>query len=371
MRIALFVVACCLYPLTLAAQSIPEWHRVYTFDESTVEMNTSLVTLISKDVARVRFRWTFDEPQLLEGPAKEKYQSQLEVMEFNCSQYQYRPYHFTFYDSAGNIVSIDDSPGKWRPVSMGSMIEKLFVPGCELIRNKTTVKSESDKKTELKKVAVFAHDFAESLEKTKNFQSVVDRFFVANYLDGYLSDQKTNWFLNLNRDTAATLSRQELQRFYVALMNAGYLSSLYLISQLPPDSDDDSASQEKILPPDVLRLIRNHRYTTQYKNRESNYDFLGENIDSVDRLRSYTDLLEKLSWLMRNHVNRVRATQSKEWRETLEYWDLYQPKALACTSNCFGLPSGTKLFEVNVPVFNLQVAEVNGSLKVVTAISRF
>lgn len=370
MRIALCVVVLSLYPLTLTAQSPPEWQRVYTFDESTIEMNTALVTLISKDVTRVRFRWTFNEPRLLDRLPKEQYQSQLEVMEFNCSLKQYRPYHFTFYDSAGNIVRIDDSPGKWRTIESGSMMEKLFVPGCDLIRTKTEVKPKPDEKAQLEKVALFAHDFAQSLEKTKDFKSVVDRFFVANYLDGYLRDQQTNWFLNLDRDTAAALSRPELQRFYVALMNAGYLSSLYLISQVKSNSEEP-ASPEKLLPPDVLQLIRNHRYTSQNKTRKVNYELFGENINTVERLRSYTDLMEKLGWLMRNHVRRVRATESKEWHEMLEQWDLYQPRVRTCTDNCFGLPNGTKLFEVNVPVFRLQVAEVNGSLKVVTAISRF
>jgi len=370
MRVGLFVIVFCLYPLTLIAQSLPEWQRVYTFDESTIEMNTSLVTLISRDVARVRFRWTSNQPRLLDGLPKEQYQSQLEVMEFNCSRSQYRPYHTTFYDSAGNIVRIDDSSGEWRRIVSGSMIEKLFVPGCKLIQEKTEVKPKPDNEAQLEKVTLFAHDFTQLLEKTKDFQSVVDRFFVANYLEGYLRDPQTNWFLNLDRDTAASLNRQELQRFYVALMNAGYLSSLYLISQMPSDSEDP-ASQEKLLPPDVLRLIRNHRYTTQYKSRAVNYDFLEDNINSVGRLRSYTDLMEKLGWLMRSHVKRVGATGSKEWHAMLEEWDLYHPKVRTCTENCFGLPNGTKLFEVNVPVFNLQVAEVGGTLKVVTAISRF
>lgn len=371
MRVALFVVVLGLYPLTLTAQTLPEWQRVYTFDESTIEMNTSLVTLISKDVTRVRFRWTFDQPQLIAGLPKEQYQSQLEVMEFNCSRKQYRSYHTTFYDSAGNMVRIDDSPTQWRPVMSGSMIQKLFVPGCALVEKRAAVnKPRPVEEVQVEKVALFAHNFAQVLERTKDFKFVVDRFFVANYLDGYLNDQRTNWFLNLSRDTAATLSRQELQRFYVALMNAGYLSSLYLISQLPPDSDD-SPADETLLPPDVLQLLRNHRYTTQYKNRNGNYDFLGETIDSVERLRSYTDLLEKLSALMRNHVRRVKATRSTQWHEMLADWNLYRPKLRVCSANCLGLPNKTNLFEVSVPVFHLQVAEVSGSLKVVTAASRF
>jgi hypothetical protein len=365
MRVALFVVVLWLYSPTLTAQSLPEWDRVYTFDDSIIEMNTSIVTSISKDVSRIRFRWTFDQPQL-DRVSKKQYQSKLEVMEFNCLEDQYRPYHYTFYDAAGDIVRIDDAAGKWRPVTPGSMIEKLFVSGCDLVKGKTTVKPRLDEEAQLEKVTLFAHEFAQLLEETKDFKPLVDRFFVANYLDGYLSDQQTNWFLNLNRDTAAALSREELQRFYVALMNAGYLSSLYLISQLPSDSDEP-VSEEKLLPADVLELIRNHRY----RIREGNFDLLDEEIDSVEQLRSYTDLLEKLGPLMRNHVKRVGATQSKEWHAMLKAWDLYQPKARVCTGNCFGLPNGTKLFEVNVPVFRLQVAEVSGSLKVVTAISRF
>ena len=49
-------------------------------------MNTALVTFISKDVTRVRFRWTFDQPQTLSGEPETKYQSVLEVMELLLRQ---------------------------------------------------------------------------------------------------------------------------------------------------------------------------------------------------------------------------------------------------------------------------------------------
>jgi len=363
MRVVLFVCVLWLYSPALTAQ-VPEWDRVYTFDESTIEMNTSLVTLISKDVSRVRFRWNFDQPQVLAGLPKEKYQSQLEVMEFNCSSNQYRSYHSTYFDAAGNIVRINDVPGNWRAVAPGSMIEKLFVPGCKLIKSKTNPKPTEE--AQLEKVALFAHDVAQFLEKTNDFKPLIDRFFVANYLDGYLRDRKTNWFLNLNRDTAAALNRQELQRYYVALMNAGYLMSLYVISHVPADSDPTPS--QKLLPSDVLQLYRNHPFMAHYRRRD---DLSDDNITTTEQLRSYTDLLEKLSLLMRNHVTRIRATQSEAWQEMLENWHLYQPKVRVCAENCFGLPDGTKFFEVSIPVFELQVAEVSGGLKIVTAISRF
>jgi hypothetical protein len=352
MRVVLFTIVLTLNSIAVKAQS--EWNRVYTFDESMIEMNTSLVTSISKDVSRVRFRWTFNEPQSLSGTPVTRYQSQLEVMEVNCSLKRFRRYHLTFFDAAGTIVRINDSPGEWRRAPIGSMTEKLFASGCELIEKKTRPAHSAEENLQLQKVASFAHAFAHDLERKKDFKPLIDRFFVSDYLAGYLQDQDTNLFMNLDRDVASKLSRQELQRFYVAQMNAGYLSSLYLISQL---KSEDEASAQNLLPLDVRQLIKNHD--------------LGERIDTVERMQSYTDLLERISSLMRVHVRRTRATQSEEWQTMQSYWSLYQPVVNVCTTNCLGLPAGTTLFEVNVPVFRLKMAEIGGNLKVVSAISRF
>jgi hypothetical protein len=370
MRLLILLFLILFSSLSLTAQQLPEWYRVYTFDDSVIEMNTALVTTISDDVTRVRFRWTFDQPEALSGELKLARKSELEVMELNCSLQRYRSYHRTFFDAAGNIIRIQDSPGEWRAVASSSMTEKLFVPACELIKKKTRAEVVSDDTIRLQKAAQYAYGFAQQLEQAKDFKLVIDKFFVPNFLKGYLDDKHTNWFLNLERDTAAMLSRRELQRFYVALMNAGYLSSLYVISQSPADSDDPVAV-ERLVPSDVWQLIRNHPYTATYKHQEGNYDFLAEKIDNVEKLRSYTDLLERLGALMRKHVIRVAAERSKAYQAMLEDWDLYQPKVRSCDENCLGLPNGTKLFVVNVPVFRLQLAEIRGNLRVVSAISSF
>jgi hypothetical protein len=291
-------------------------------------------------------------------------------MELNCSLQRYRSYHLTFYDASGNIIRIQDSPGEWRAVSSSSMMEKLFVPACELIKKRSHAEVVSDDTIRLQKAAQYAYGFAQQLEQAKDFRLVIRKFFVPHFLNGYLADKQTNWFGNLDRDTAAMLSRRELRRYYVALMNAGYLSSLYVISQSPADSDD-AVAVERLVPVDVWKLIRNHPYTAKYKHQEGNYDFLDEKIDSVERLRSYTDLLERLGALMRTHVIRVAAERSKAYQATLEDWDLYQPKIRRCDQDCLGLPNGTKLFVVNVPVFRLQLAEIRGKLRVVSAMSSF
>jgi Surface-adhesin protein E len=195
----------------LRAQSTPEWRRVYTFDESTIELNTSLVTLISNDVTRVRFRWIFHEPELLSEVPGLKYKSRLEVMEVNCSLDQYRPYHLTFFDTAGNTIHIQDSPEKWRKVAPGSMIEKLFVPACELVKKKTlgvAAQEQQLEKLQLEKVARFAYDVAQHLEEAKDFEVVIDKYFVRGYLDGYLRDKHNNWFLKPGPRYCGQVKRQ-------------------------------------------------------------------------------------------------------------------------------------------------------------------
>jgi hypothetical protein len=347
---------------TVVAQSSPEWSRVYTFDDSTIEMNTSLITPIDKDINRLRFRWTFDNLQLSDGV---RYQSQIEVMEFNCSANKYRSYHLTFLDKAGNIVRVQDSPGEWRSVS-GPMMEKLFVPGCNLIKAKNRPVTQPDESPQLEKAARFAHDFAQQLEQTKDFKIVIDRFFVAEYLNGYLHDEQTNWFSNLSRDTATKATHQELERYYVALLNAGYLTSLYLISEVR----SDAPSMDKAIPPDVRQLIDNHPYTLRYQKQKGDYEFLSETIDDLERLRSSTDLLERIGSLMRAHVRAVNAERNPNWKAMFEDESLYQPKVAVCAKNCLGLSKGTKIYEVDIPVFHLQIAEIDGKLKVISAKSR-
>ncbi len=365
---------------TCLTAQVPEWYRVYTFDASIIEMNTSQVTFGGKDIGRVRFRWTFDQLEPMSGEPQLRYKTRLEVMEFNCALRRYRLYDLTFFDASGKSIRHEEMnpPVEWRTVAFGSVMEKLFAPACQLIEKTahppviSPVASRDS--IELEKAAMFAVSFSQSLEQTKDFKPIIENLFAADYLNGYLHDSDTNWFLNLDRDTAAKVGRAELQRFYVALLNADYLSCMYLISQSPVDSDS-SVPDEKLLPPDVAQLIKEHPYTATYQRKAGNYDYLAENIDRVDRLRSYTDLLEKIAALMRKHVINARAERSKGYRSMLENWDrtfaLYKPKVRICAGNCLGLPQGTRLFEVNVPVFHLQLAEIGGQLKIISTIDYF
>ncbi len=363
-------ISLCLFVLlstiSLTAQQLPEWNRVHTFDESVIEMNTSLVTFISKDVSRVRFRWNFDQPQPLGGKSQLKYKSVLEVMEFNCSERRYRPYHFTYFDEDGSVVRIEEMnlPGEWRVTS--GMMEKLRAPACQLVQRITYPPIAAEDKLRLERLGSLVLSFAERLEQIRDFKPLIDSYFAADYLKGYLNDRHTNWFLNLDRAVAAKASRAELQRFYVAQLNSGYLSAVYFISQHRHAAE--GIPEEKLIPSDITDLIDNHPYSAKYKTKSGNYDFLGERIVSVEQFRGYTDLLEGIAILMRRHVANGGAEKSHAYQKLLRDSGLYSPTERVCANDCLGLPKGTRLFRVNVPMFQLQLAEIKGKLKVVSAV---
>jgi len=355
------------------AQSPPEWLRVYTFDESTIEMNTSHVVL-GGDIGRVTFRWIFDQPEPVPGKAGSKYKTRLETVEFRCSDHLYRYYEVTLLDSNGQTVGSDvmRSPYAWRPIERGSVLATMSIPACELIARKfdpETAKRVAEDRIDAEKQIKFVLSVRQSLEQSLDFRQVVEKFFVGDFIGRYLDDPDRNWFDNVNRDLAAKSSRDDLQRFYIASMNAGYLTSLYVIGRSP--SDDDTTENERIpeakmIPADVYELIDAHPYTRKYKRTQAGrYDFLAENIGGIDQLRSYTDLLERIAGLMRRHVIDSHSTGSKLYAEMMADFDL---SSTVCASVCLGLPKGTEVNHLTLPALHLQFAKIQGEFKIISAI---
>jgi hypothetical protein len=133
----LFVVLTLLaLQITIKSQTLPEWYRVYTFEESTIELNTNYVVFSNHKTERVRFRWIFSEPQSLSKESQIKYQSLVEEIGFNCENEGFRLYTIQWFDAAGksiqtkNITQTEDL----NRVKTGTMMEKLFEPACKLIK---------------------------------------------------------------------------------------------------------------------------------------------------------------------------------------------------------------------------------------------
>ena len=150
MRILPCAVLLLAAALIAAQEEKEKWQRVYTGEDSIIEMELAKVTFGSASIGRVRFRTTFSKPQTLNEKPVVKYKKRLETIEFRCEMdsvrlghypantTRYRLFEATLLDAKGKVVKpLDWDPSEgWREVKFGSMMEKLSVPACKLIEEK-------------------------------------------------------------------------------------------------------------------------------------------------------------------------------------------------------------------------------------------
>lgn len=138
-------------PVLFASQDEKEeWQRVYTGEDSIIEIDVSRVTFVeyssarkvtfSYKTGRVGFRTILSKPEALKDNTAIKYKTQLETIEFNCAgnTTRYRLYESTLLDDKGKVVkSYEPNPIKeWKEAKLGSMMNKLAGAACTLIDEK-------------------------------------------------------------------------------------------------------------------------------------------------------------------------------------------------------------------------------------------
>ena len=135
MKILFLVLIISFSQIVIKSQTLPEWFRVYTFDDSIVELNTNYVMFSNRKTERVRFRWTYTKPQKLDSNSQLRYKSILQEITFDCSNKKYSIYDIQLYDADGKKLPVESKPKteEWQEVKFGKMIGKLFTPACKLI----------------------------------------------------------------------------------------------------------------------------------------------------------------------------------------------------------------------------------------------
>jgi hypothetical protein len=127
------VLLCVLQTSILAQTEKERWRRVYTGDDSIIEVNAFSLTFEEGRILRVIFKTTLSKPESLPGKSETTYRRRLETTEFKLDGLSYRFPETTLLDSAGRIVLTHQaSPdGNWRAVKDGGMMKRLF----ESVRN--------------------------------------------------------------------------------------------------------------------------------------------------------------------------------------------------------------------------------------------
>jgi len=232
-----------------------------------------------------------------------------------------------------------------------------------LLASPVVAQNASDKLSpaETREAQKLAHTFARRLLRTKDLTPLVNKYFVPDFLNGYLKDTDPSWFLYLKRDVATQVSRAELRRYFIAELNWFYMCELYVFSRYSSRSDLD-IPPEKMYPPDVLKVFRSDarlRATVEDKATDDSELMIG----TVEQFRTFMQRLEDATRLLRKHARRINAGHTPQYRETLAEWtdrySLYDPW-LTHTNN-------TRRIDINIPSIQLQLARVNGRLRVVAA----
>lgn len=349
------------------SQTSSRWYRVHTLDDSYIDMDTEDVDFEGATLARVSFQWTFAGDQSLNQQLT--YRRRIDLVSVDCEKNLFWTWNVKYIDSAGTMIFEQQGrPAEWRKAG-NPITANMISAGCELVKARTARPTIEDE-IKRQKAAKTAYEFVLLLQDTQDVGKLMPRFFSSDYVSGYLMDQSANWFMLVEPTVAATAKRDDLQRFYEALINNEYLGTRFLYAQRTSDPDEskEAIPEQKANPPQLVQFVNNHPYS-KYKHGNQPYDYLAERIDSVERLQVYTNLLEGINRILRKEIaNQPVAKQILLIRPSGDQeidWGLAATRT--CSTSCLGLPVGTKLYRVEMPCFHLQLAEIKGEMKIVSS----
>ena len=113
--------------LIRAQHTKDKWQRVYTGEESVIEINVSSLSLQPDQILRVQFRTILSHPETLPGTSGTKYKTRLETIDFKVTG-RYRPFETTLLDSSGKQLQSYSTTEleEWRVPRSGGVTERLF-----------------------------------------------------------------------------------------------------------------------------------------------------------------------------------------------------------------------------------------------------
>jgi hypothetical protein len=134
MRTGAFLLS-LLLALTAAAQRKSKWVRVYTYDDSVIEMEE--IQLSFGNFGRVRFRTVFKKPRPLPGKPGVKYKTTVEDLEIQCKEQEYRLSSTIYLDAKGEPVHVYKADGdeEWQELR-SLMMQRLLDSACRMIEKK-------------------------------------------------------------------------------------------------------------------------------------------------------------------------------------------------------------------------------------------
>ena len=126
--ILLFALLCPCLSVVKSQVTSEKWQRVYTGEDSNIDVDTTSLTFLDQRIVRVIFRTTFLKPEHLPNRPEISYQNQLETTEFKLNEPNYRLAETILLDSTGKtVMNLQAKEGEgWRAFKNGGMMQRLF-----------------------------------------------------------------------------------------------------------------------------------------------------------------------------------------------------------------------------------------------------
>jgi len=110
-----------------AQQPNDKWQRVYTGEDSKIDINVASLSFEPNHILRVGFRTILSKPENLEVPTGAKLKIRLETIDFKASEKRYRPWNTTLLDPNGKILrTYVATVDAWKVLKVGGVMERLF-----------------------------------------------------------------------------------------------------------------------------------------------------------------------------------------------------------------------------------------------------
>jgi len=108
------------------------WQRVYTGDDSIIELNSTTIKFEAGRVLRAQFRTVFSNAESTSGDRGVKYKTRLETIDFRLTDRRYRFIEIGLLDAAGKVIQTKttDASEDWRTLKPGGVTERLFNAAC-------------------------------------------------------------------------------------------------------------------------------------------------------------------------------------------------------------------------------------------------
>jgi hypothetical protein len=251
--------------------------------------------------------------------------------------------------------------------------------------------------------------FVKRLEETGDFSTVIDEMYVEDFIERYIQqqileskDSDSDIYFPLwvcyKRGLLKQATVEDWRRLYIASNNFTYQFMVAGLNKYAEDilNDRDVEDDEigKLIPPNVIELFKNHptlKGVTEIINDKADKPEDGEPegeshnnsaqeegepkpIETLEEMQDATKTLQEAVRLWREEQDNLSPGLTESAKSALEVNRLklkdegMEPGIKVLERKYMGLPVGTRLLFVPTPfMFCLDIAEVNGKPKIVTA----